>query len=244
MRLWGLDKRTARAVLTGHTEMVRDLALSPDGKLLASAGKDGVVRLWDVASGKPRGALKGHFGLVRALAFSPRGDWLASGGRDNTLRFWDVPAGREALVVRSEDPDFQALAWAPDGSALFSGGVNGKVVRRESPRPLSPEQALGRVGQAVVVEMLVRASKDRLERRKEIYLDSEKDFRDPKNLAAVITVKGAADLRAQGVASPAEHFLGKVVRVVGVVTLVEKRPRVVIDEARQIRAVEKPPRKK
>ena len=61
-------------------------------------------------------------------------------------------------------------------------------------RPLGPAEARTKVGQAVTVEMTVRATKDRLEKRGEIYLDSEPDFRSAKNFAVVITRAGAASL--------------------------------------------------
>jgi hypothetical protein len=68
--------------------------------------------------------------------------------------------------------------------------------------PLSPVEARKKVGASVTVEMTVRAAKDRLEKRGEIYLDAEPDFRDPKNFAVVITKAGAASLRQAGIAAP------------------------------------------
>src|SRR5262245_54634566 len=67
-------------------------------------------------------------------------------------------------------------------------------------KPLSPIEARTRVGETITVEMLVRASKNRLEKHKEIYLDSEENFRDKKNFAVVINVEGAAKLKAAGIA--------------------------------------------
>lgn len=106
-------------------------------------------------------------------------------------------------------------------------------------KPLTPEEAGQHVGEKVTVEMYVKASKDRLEKRKEIYLDSTTDHHDPKNLAAVITVAGAARLKAAGIADPAGYYKDKTIRVSGTVTLKENEPRIEINEAEQIRVVKK-----
>jgi hypothetical protein len=106
-------------------------------------------------------------------------------------------------------------------------------------KPLTPEEAGKHVGKEVTVEMVVRASKDRLETRKEIYLDSTTDHKDPKNLAVVITVDGAARLKKAGIADPAAHFKGKTIRVTGKVTLKDKEPRIEVNHTKQIREVKK-----
>ena len=106
--------------------------------------------------------------------------------------------------------------------------------------PLSPVQARKRVGEGVTVEMTVRAAKDRLEQRGEIYLDSEKDFHDPKNFAVVITKIGAAKLKNAGIDDPAAHFKGKKIRATGMVKEVDMIPRIEIDDAKQIRIVKSP----
>ena len=102
-------------------------------------------------------------------------------------------------------------------------------------KPLTPAEARKKVGEKVTVKMTVRAAKDRLEKRGEIYLDSEADFRDEKNFAVVITRAGAASLKGTGIDSPAEHFKGKTVLATGTVKEVDKVPRIEIDDARQVR---------
>src|SRR5690242_13132921 len=104
-------------------------------------------------------------------------------------------------------------------------------------KPLMPAEARGKVGEQITVEMTVRASKDRLQKRGEIYLDSEADFHDAKNFAVVITKSGAASLQKAGIANPAAHFKGKAIRASGKVKEVDEIPRIEIDDAKQIRVV-------
>ena len=75
--------------LKGHTDGVRDVAFSSDGKRLASASWDGTVKVWDALTGQelltlPIGADAG------SVAFSPDGHRLASGRRDGTVMIWDA----------------------------------------------------------------------------------------------------------------------------------------------------------
>ena len=105
-------------------------------------------------------------------------------------------------------------------------------------KPLSPVEARKKVGEKVTVEMTVRAAKDRLDRRGEIYLDAEADFRDEKNFAVVITKAGAASLKKAGIDNPAGHFKDKKIRATGTAKVVDKVPRIEIDDAKQIKQVE------
>src|SRR5262245_18802637 len=104
-------------------------------------------------------------------------------------------------------------------------------------KPLSPTEARKRVGEKITLHMFVKASKNRLERHKEIYLDSELDYKDEKNMAVVINEEGADKFRKAGIAEPAGHFKGKTIRVSGTVTLDRDRPRIVVSDPAQIRVV-------
>jgi WD40 repeat protein len=82
-------------ILQGLKDSVTCLALSPDGKLLATASHDKTLRVWDTAGGKELAVLKGHTSHVYSLALSPDGKTLASvgGWGDLTVKIWDVSTG-------------------------------------------------------------------------------------------------------------------------------------------------------
>src|SRR5262249_8349907 len=106
------------ATLKGHTCWVGALVFSPDGKTLATAGADNVVRLWNVATGETSTTLKGHEDYVCAVAFSPDGKTLATGSYDKTAKLWDVTGARERRTLRGHGGVVMAVAFSPDAKTL------------------------------------------------------------------------------------------------------------------------------
>jgi WD40 repeat protein len=111
-----------RATLKGHTEPVRSVAFSPDGKTVASGSEDRTIKLWEVATGKERATLKGHIEEVSSVAFSPDGKTLASGGKD--IELWDVATGKERATLKGHKGDVISVAYSPDGKTLASCSVD------------------------------------------------------------------------------------------------------------------------
>ena len=122
-------------------------------------------------------------------------------------------------------------------SLLIVALLSVSAMGADEPKPLGPVDARKQVGKEITVKMEVKAAKDRLEKRGEIYLDAEEDFKDEKNFAVVITKKGAASLKDAGITDPADHFRGKTITAKGTVKEVDSVPRIEIDEAKQIAVV-------
>jgi DNA/RNA endonuclease YhcR with UshA esterase domain len=121
--------------------------------------------------------------------------------------------------------------------ALFAGPPSAD--EKDKAKPLPPVEARKQVGKEIAVEMEVKTAKDRLEQRGEIYLDADENFKAEKNFAVVVTKAGAESLKAAGIADIAAHFKDKRIRATGAVKEVDGVPRIEIDDAKQIRVVEK-----
>jgi WD40 repeat protein len=101
-------------VQTGHSASVDSVAFSPDGRFLASSGKDGTIKLWDVSTGTELRTLTAH-SSVDYLTFNPDGKTLASGSLDGMIRLWDVSTGTQLRIFAA------AFAFSPDWKTLARG---------------------------------------------------------------------------------------------------------------------------
>ena len=107
---------------------VRTIAVSPNGREIATAGDDGMIRLWDTSSFRQTRVLGGHTGAVYALDYWTDGTKLASAGWDGKVKIWDLRGDGQSVTFDAGAEQF-AVAFAPEPSLkyLASAGEDGVV---------------------------------------------------------------------------------------------------------------------
>jgi WD40 repeat protein len=131
----GAEKPEPIRRLDAHHGWIRAIAVSPDGRLVASVGVDRTIRLWDVADGSLVREMAGHESDVYNVAFHPQGDSLATSDLKGNLFHWETATGRlvrqfRAASLHKYDETFKAdiggcrgLEFSADGARLAGGGM-------------------------------------------------------------------------------------------------------------------------
>jgi tricorn protease-like protein len=98
-------------------------AISPDGKIIASAGENGTIKLWEI-DGSNRSTIKAHQSRVHSVNFSPNSKTIVSAG-DDTIKLWDL-AGIMRTTIQSNQ-QINDVNFSPDGKTIVSGGMHGTI---------------------------------------------------------------------------------------------------------------------
>ncbi len=114
--------------MEGHTNWVRSITFSCDGKILVSASDDKKVMLWDTEYGRLLKTLKGHKHRVWSVAISPDGKTIASGSEDKTIRLWHANTGECFQILKKHTHWVRTVAFSPDGSILASGSSDKNII--------------------------------------------------------------------------------------------------------------------
>lgn len=114
------------AILEGHNAAISNVALSPDGKQLASASYDGTVKLWDIQTGALVLSIK-NGSRLDAVTFSKDGNNLVTGSQDGLVKVWSL-SGKLLYVLKGHKGFVEHVQVSPDGE-LIASASDDKTIR-------------------------------------------------------------------------------------------------------------------
>ncbi len=125
IKVWELSTGNEIHTLTAHSNFVNSIAISPDGKFVASVGGD-IVKLWELSTGQEVRTLSGHSQLIHSVTFSPDGQMLASGANDKTIKLWNPNTGEEIRTLSGTNL-IEVVSFSLDGQCLASGDWDNNI---------------------------------------------------------------------------------------------------------------------
>ncbi|MGK7920496.1 MAG: S-layer homology domain-containing protein [Trichodesmium sp.] len=115
--IWNLQTGELLNTLSEHTANVRSVAISPDGKTLASGSGDGKVKLWDIPTGEMLTSFI-HSGVVTAVGFTADGRAVVGCSADRNIKLWDIYTGQLLHTMNGTQP----IAFGADGLRMVTSG--------------------------------------------------------------------------------------------------------------------------
>jgi WD40 repeat protein len=110
-----------------HTDWVTAVAYSPNGKLLASADRNGGISIWDPENAQELFTLAGHKSAVTALSWRPDSKLLASSSEDGSVKVWEMQEGKQVKNLSAHNGGVLWVSYGRDGR-LVTCGRDGAVV--------------------------------------------------------------------------------------------------------------------
>ena len=122
--LQALDRGFTQQQYLGHTDSVRDVSLSPDGRTVLTASADNTARLWDAQTGQELQQFIGHTQIINVAEFSPDSLRVLTVSLDGTARLWDTQTGEELRQFIGHTGGLTGADFSPDGQTIVTSGYD------------------------------------------------------------------------------------------------------------------------
>jgi len=129
LTLWNPDENSLhRSSARGHTQTVIDRAISRDGRLLATLGRDQLIRFWTLGDDYPLAASWSvEVGKAKGVSISADGSRIAAGDENGGVQVWRLNSTDSPVSFRGHSQQVWAIAFSPNGELLATGDRQGKI---------------------------------------------------------------------------------------------------------------------
>lgn len=126
--IWDTKNGLVIDSLKGHTNVVKKVYFSPDGKRIASASWDKTIRIWDAINGDVIDTLQNHQDYVESVSYSSNGKKIVSSSWDNTVRVWDGVNGEELKVLDKHKDIVLSAVFSPNCKMIASCSKDSTII--------------------------------------------------------------------------------------------------------------------
>jgi len=120
-----LSAMQERNRFVGHAYSVNAIAVSPNGKLIASASDDSTIKLWN-QDGTLVQSLSAHTNPINSISFNPDGQTFASASDDATIKLWNID-GTLLKTLQSHSARVTSVSFSPDGKLIASASDDSTI---------------------------------------------------------------------------------------------------------------------
>lgn len=126
VKIWDSSRGECERVLRGHNWDVRRAQWHPNLALIASGGKDNLMKLWDPRQETPLTTFHYHKNTILTLKFY-KDNWILSGGKDQVVKMLDLRTMKECFTYKNKNKDVCALAIHPFSGMFSTGTADGLI---------------------------------------------------------------------------------------------------------------------
>jgi WD40 repeat protein len=160
------EKLMPTAPIPGRTVYGPTVAISPDGRTVATSWTNNSIRLWEITTGKVRHTFPGHAGAISALAFTRDGKALVSAATDSTILVWNVAAAAPAEALSDAELGKQWKALVGDGPTAFDAVRTLTAVGKQATAYLKEHvQPVKAIDDKTIANLLADLDSDDFEKR-------------------------------------------------------------------------------
>lgn len=127
IKIWDLRAHECIHTLEAHRRFVISMALTPNGRQIATGLWNGKIKIWDIEHGKCLQTLEGHTESVHSLAITPDGKAVVSGSWDKTIRIWSIETGKCLQILAGHSEIVNAVSISPNGKHVMSVANDNKL---------------------------------------------------------------------------------------------------------------------
>ena len=145
VEIWRVDSGEKQHQLVGHNKVIRTVAFSADGEMIATSGSDRTIRVWSVGSGELAFVMNGQEGVhsdrIQSLSISHDGQWLAAASYDHTVSVWNLSEKKLHTRLTDFSGRVTAVQFSPDGHLATASADHAVKLWRISDGSLMKELA-------------------------------------------------------------------------------------------------------